>query len=487
MLRAIESSDGIGTLQAGGFRDSTRETTPELIDAEGLRPDLATDAPEPVVPDIVVGPLMQAWQDLSQTGNLLAVVDVSGSMKTEVPGTGASRLDLSKQGLEAGIALTDPASSGGLWEFSTELDGSTDHRVLVPLGPLNEEVREGVTRQEAEIATVRELQARADTGLHDTILAGYEHMLDNFEPGKLNAVIFFTDGKNDDADGVSLGQLRRRLRDLVDPQRPVLFIGVAYGAEADFEVLNRVTNITGGKLYKLDQPEDIRDVFIDVQTAASRSDEVWLRPYSRPSRRRSSTGQCGRSRCTRDASTSRSIAVVRASPNAWWARIGVTPKRRAVAVSDRPRGMRPSRWSSRRTSAIVSMSPAWSTSSRPSRARSIHAPWATTTRPPTASRSCEATWSRGAPSSSWCGSRPWTGREARGRRPSCATSRYPASARRTLPPWMATHPTDRGSASRGAAVVVSKSTATSSASRQSRSSLRRKNHTARADPRAHAG
>jgi len=266
LLRAVEAPDGVRTLQASGFRDSSRDTTPELIDADGLRPDLAPGPPEPVVPDLIVGPLMHAWQDLSQTGNLLAVVDVSGSMETEVPGTGASRLDLSKLGLEAGIALTDPASSGGLWEFSTELDGSTDHRVLVPLGPLEEEVREGVTRQEAEIATVRALEPRTDTGLYDTILASYMYMLDSYEPDRLNAVIFFTDGKNDDANGISLGQLRRRLRDLVDPERPVLFIGVAYGAEADFEVLNRVTKITGGKLYMLDRPEDIRDVFIDVQT-----------------------------------------------------------------------------------------------------------------------------------------------------------------------------------------------------------------------------
>jgi Ca-activated chloride channel family protein len=265
-LRAIESPDGRRNLQAAGFRDESRDTTPELIDADGLRPDLATAAPDPVVPDIVVGPLMQAWRGLSQTGNLLAVVDVSGSMKTEVPGTGASRLDLSKQGLEAGIALTDPASSAGLWEFSTNLGGTTDHRVLVPLGPLGEEVREGVTRQEAEIATIRELEPRADTGLYDTIAASYEHMVDNYELDQLNAVIFFTDGKNDDADGISLQELRRRLRDLVDPHRPVLFIGVAYGAEADFEVLESVTKITGGKLYELERPDDIQDVFIDVQT-----------------------------------------------------------------------------------------------------------------------------------------------------------------------------------------------------------------------------
>ncbi|CAN5914151.1 hypothetical protein BH23ACT10_BH23ACT10_16720 [soil metagenome] len=68
----------------------------------------------------------------------------------------------------------------------------------------------------------------------------------------------------------TLNRLQRRLRDLVDPQREVLFIGVAYGAEADFEALEAVTAITDGKLYTLDRPEDIRNVFIDVQTGGVR-------------------------------------------------------------------------------------------------------------------------------------------------------------------------------------------------------------------------
>ena len=67
---------------------------------------------------------------------------------------------------------------------------------------------------------------------------------------------------NDD----ELRQLLERLGDLVDPEREVLFIGVGYGPEADFDALRAVTRITGGKLYDLDRPDDIRDVFIDVQT-----------------------------------------------------------------------------------------------------------------------------------------------------------------------------------------------------------------------------
>ncbi|CAN5914123.1 hypothetical protein BH23ACT10_BH23ACT10_16700 [soil metagenome] len=169
---ALRSRTGVQRLRAHGFRDRTRKATPELIEAAGMRPDLAPPEPEGV-PQAVVQPVIGAWRGLSQTGNLLAVIDVSGSMATIVPGTGASRLELSAQGLEAGIALTDPASSSGLWEFSTDLDGDTDHRVLVPLEPLDEEVEPGVTRQEAEIGAIRELEPQIDTSLYDTIAASY--------------------------------------------------------------------------------------------------------------------------------------------------------------------------------------------------------------------------------------------------------------------------------------------------------------------------
>ncbi|HEX6257111.1 MAG TPA: substrate-binding domain-containing protein [Euzebyales bacterium] len=264
LLEAMQAPEGAERLAAAGFRGSSRETTPELIEAGGMRPDLAPPEPEPV-PALIVGPLTEAWRGLSQTGNLLAVIDVSGSMVTEVPGTGASRLELSAQGMAAGIQLLDPASSAGIWEFSTRLNGDQDHRELVPLGQLSDQFRAG-TRQQAAVAAIRGLQPREDTGLFDTIAASYEHMLDNYETGRLNAVIFFTDGQNDDDDGISLQQLQARLRDLVDPQRPVLFIGVGYGPEADFGTLESVTAITGGRLYELDRPEDIRNVFIDVQT-----------------------------------------------------------------------------------------------------------------------------------------------------------------------------------------------------------------------------
>ena len=268
-LDLLQSPEGQERLQEFGFRDSSRQATPDLGDRSTIRPDMAP--PEPERLDVAMAaPVLEAWRGLSQTGNLLSVLDVSGSMKTEVPGTGASRLELSIQGSIAGLRLLDPNTISGLWEFSTDIgpDGE-DHRELIPLGPLSGNLN-GVPRLEAVVQQLQSLRPREDTGLYDTIAAAYEHLQDNYKPGRINAVVIFTDGKNDDDDGLSLQQLQDRLRELVDPEREILVLAVGYGPEADFEALNAVTSVTEGKLYALQRPEDIRNVFIDVQTGGVR-------------------------------------------------------------------------------------------------------------------------------------------------------------------------------------------------------------------------
>lgn len=264
-LTVLQSEEGQQDLRANGFRDESRDATPELIDTKGIRPQLAGPAPDPPLA-LVTAAVTDAWRSLGTKDNVLAVIDVSGSMDTEVPGTGETRLALSGQGITGGAALLDPASHGGLWEFSTDLDGGKDYRELISMGPLGEVISGGKTRTALQVEAVRDLQPRADTGLYDTILASYQHVLDNYQPDMLNAVVLFTDGKNDDDDGISLQELERRLRDVVDPNREVLFVGVGYGPEADFDTLGAVAEITGGKLYEPERPEDIRNVFIDVVT-----------------------------------------------------------------------------------------------------------------------------------------------------------------------------------------------------------------------------
>lgn len=263
-LDLLTSAEGRERLQADGFRDQSRQSTPQLAEQKTIRPDRAPPAPEPL--DVaLITPVLRAWRGLSQVGNLLTVIDVSGSMAIEVPGTGASRLELSVAGASAGLTLFDPKTTVGLWEFSTDIGpGGEDYRELIPLGPLEDDIN-GVARRDAAVAALRQLQPRADTGLYDTIAAAYEHMQDNHQPGRLNALVVLTDGANDD-DGLTLDELQARLRNMVDPEREIAILAVGYGPEADFEALNAITAVTDGKLYALQRPEDIRNVFVDVQT-----------------------------------------------------------------------------------------------------------------------------------------------------------------------------------------------------------------------------
>lgn len=265
-LDLLQSDEGVTALRDAGFRDASRQATPQLTDQSQIRAATATPAP-PIPPTALVAGVRRAWQGLSQEGNILTLFDVSGSMQTEVPGTGASRLELSIGGAVAGVQLYDPNTNSGLWEFSTDLDGEgTDYRELVPLGPLGEEVG-GTDRRSATVAALQALEPRADTGLHDSVAAAYEYMLDHYEPGRINAVLVFTDGANDDPDGLTLDQLQDRLRQLVDPDRRIQVFAVGYGPEADFDALNAITAVTDGKVFELARPEDIRDVFLDVQTS----------------------------------------------------------------------------------------------------------------------------------------------------------------------------------------------------------------------------
>jgi Ca-activated chloride channel family protein len=269
LLDVLQSAEGQERLQQAGFRDASRQAAPALGDDGTIQPDRVPPEPEPFEV-AAMQPVLQAWRGLSQTGNILGVLDVSGSMATEIPGTGKSRLELSIEGAIAGVQVFDPQTISGTWEFSTDIGpNGEDYREVLPLVPLDGEVN-GVPAKEAAVAALSRLRPREDTGLHDTIAAAYEHMLDNYKPDRINAVIVFTDGRNDDDDGLNLEQLQTRLRELVDPKRRVLVLAVGYGSEANVEALNAITAITDGKIYALERPEDIRNVFIDVQTGGVR-------------------------------------------------------------------------------------------------------------------------------------------------------------------------------------------------------------------------
>jgi len=77
------------------------------------------------------------------------------------------------------------------------------------------------------------MRAVGNTGLYDTIDAGYRQVRRAWRPDQQNILVVMTDGKNEDGHGLSLPQLVSSLRAQVSPKRPVSVILIAYGSDAD--------------------------------------------------------------------------------------------------------------------------------------------------------------------------------------------------------------------------------------------------------------
>jgi Ca-activated chloride channel family protein len=207
---------------------------------------------------------LKGWDQTKKVANLLAVYDVSGSMGEAVPGTGLTKMDLVKQAAQSSLRLFTTESNIGVWEFSTQLDGPRDWRQTVPIGPVSGRVPGGRTQLDllrAQLATLK--PTNGDTGLYDTTLAAYQFLKEHYVPDRLNLVVLFTDGKNDDpGGGIGLAQLVQKLREGQRDDRKVRILTFAYGPDADASALKQISEATGGKLFLSPNPTDIERVFV---------------------------------------------------------------------------------------------------------------------------------------------------------------------------------------------------------------------------------
>lgn len=195
-----------------------------------------------------VSQLLGMWTVLQRENNVLVALDTSGSMTAKVPGTGSTRLQMMQRAAAQGISLLNNQSIIGLWEFSTNLTPTTDYRELVPVGLAGADVG-GVPRRQAMVGAIQQLTAKGDTGLYDTVLAAYLAMQKAWRPNAQNVLVVITDGKNDDANGLSLEQLLEKLKAANRSDQPLYVIGIAVGPEADAAALEQIAQATGGRTF----------------------------------------------------------------------------------------------------------------------------------------------------------------------------------------------------------------------------------------------
>jgi Ca-activated chloride channel homolog len=240
-----------------GFRDANRTAGRPLLENPAFTPRIKT-VPRAVLLPESVKQSMDTWTALTRPTNVLLVLDISGSMKEPVPGTGKTRMQLAKEAATSAVKLFDGDVTAGLWVFSSNLNGATDYKSLVPLGKVAD-------RRDEMLTQIGKLTPTGDTGLYDTAAAAQQAVVNAYKPGATNLVVLMTDGKNDDpGGGLSLAQLQAKLSANAKTRTRVPIVTVGYGDDADFASLQDISRLSGGNLYTSKTAFDINEV---LQTA----------------------------------------------------------------------------------------------------------------------------------------------------------------------------------------------------------------------------
>ncbi len=255
LREALLGDPGSAAIAQTGLRAAGGQALREHADDPRVAPQGIRAANLP--PAAVVDELLNQWAGVNLSARVQVLIDVSGSMNAQVPGTGLNRMQVTMQAAAKAMHLFKPATQLRMLAFSTHLDGDKDYRELLPMAPVAQHLASGALDRLAQVKATPD----GGTGLYDSVLDTYRTARREWEPGRLNLVIVMTDGRNEDPHGVSRADLLTELAKLQDPRRPIPLIGVGIGPDADKAELDQLTAATGGQAFVAPDPAKITDVF----------------------------------------------------------------------------------------------------------------------------------------------------------------------------------------------------------------------------------
>jgi Ca-activated chloride channel family protein len=208
--------------------------------------DLGVDPDQPAtvltVPDPeVIAAVQASWQYVKKQGDVMLVIDVSGSME-------GSKIEQVREAAGQFLDSMPTQNRVGLMVFNQ------DPQILHPLASW-EATHDDVKR------TIGGLQADGDTALYDTLLTAIDHLRSIEEEegqDRIRAIVLLSDGK-DTISEASLHDVLNRLEEARTGRNPILVIPVAYGSDADIAALNSIARASSTKVQS-GAPEDILQV-----------------------------------------------------------------------------------------------------------------------------------------------------------------------------------------------------------------------------------
>ncbi|MDQ1726546.1 MAG: Ca-activated chloride channel, partial [Frankiaceae bacterium] len=210
--------------------------------ADPSQPRRLLTLPDPTV----LARIKAAWHEDRKPANVLLVVDVSGSMSDE------DKIGHARQGLRRFLHEFSPRDRVGLTSFD-----STAH----PLVPIARMSLNGPALRNS----VDQLVALGSTALYDAASAGWQAVDALRDDTRINAVVVLSDG----ADTAS----HRQLEDVLGPLRArgngegrqVRVFTIAYGSDANGDILDKIAAASGGQSYSGD-PKTIEKVYLQISS-----------------------------------------------------------------------------------------------------------------------------------------------------------------------------------------------------------------------------
>ena len=204
---------------------------------------------------------LRQWRVLSVPSSILAVVDMSGSMKTAIGDT--TRIQLAVTASQLALDAFPDQARIGIWGFSKNRgEGGVSYEEYATLDRLDAAAGADGTHGDVVRTVANELPAkvRGGTGLMDTTLAAYKDAQEKWDPAWFNSVVIMTDGASDDSSSLSLESLVNQLKSIRDPAKPVKVIIIGISEDADTGELEQIAAATGGQNYLVNNPNELLGV-----------------------------------------------------------------------------------------------------------------------------------------------------------------------------------------------------------------------------------
>ena len=256
---ATSSEEHLEALAADGFRAADRAP---LADGAGVGETEALVVRDPNR----VHSTLQRWRLLAMPGRSLVLVDTSGSMNFVMPGTDATRIQALVQTATAGLGQFPDDAALGLWAFggAAGRDGMP-YREVAPLQRLDAP-GDGGAHRDALAGALGSLPGLVggETDLYRSVLDAYAMVRDSYDPNAINSIIVISDGANDATSSMSREDFLARLRESVDPSRPVVVVTIGLLEDTDPATLAEISDATGGSSHIARTPDEVVQVFAEA-------------------------------------------------------------------------------------------------------------------------------------------------------------------------------------------------------------------------------